>query len=215
MCDAEVIEWFIDDALDNPDDFRDKKILEVGSRYVNGGVRHLIEKICSPKEYIGVDMQEGKGVDFVVPAEESLDYFGEESFDVVITTEMLEHVQDWRLVIGNLKKIVRPEGLIFITTRSYGFPYHEFPYDQWRYSETDIKQIFSDFRIVEVKQQRSTSPGVFLKAIKPKNYKNTDLSKISLYSMATGKRTINAQSVTIKRKGMLTLCKFGLIKKVI
>ena len=82
-----------------PEEFRGKKVLEVGSKYVNGSVRPLIKNFFSPKEYVGVDIEPGRFVDIVLPAEKLVDYFGEESFDVVIATELLEHVGDWRVRI--------------------------------------------------------------------------------------------------------------------
>jgi len=76
---------------------------------------------------------------------------------------------------------------IYITTRSYGFPYHAYPYDFWRYEIEDMKKIFSDFEIIKLIKDHE-APGVFLKA---KKISNTliDLSNIALYSMILGKRT--------------------------
>ena len=75
-------------------EFNDKRVLEVGSKFVNGSVRPLIERFCQPKEYIGVDIEPGKYVNVVLPAERLVDYFGPESFDVVVPTEVVEHVLD-------------------------------------------------------------------------------------------------------------------------
>jgi SAM-dependent methyltransferase len=105
-----VIEFFIKNIKIS--EFKGKRVLE-GSRYVNGSVRPLIEHFCSPKEYIGVDIEEGKFVDLVLPAEKIVEYFGPESFDVVISTELLEHVKDWRCVINNLKNVARKGGYIY------------------------------------------------------------------------------------------------------
>ena len=111
MCHVSVIEFFIEQA--RPEEFRNKRVLEVGSRYVNGSVRPLIEKFFQPREYVGIDIEPGKFVDVVIPAEKLLDYFEPESFDVVISTEVLEHVKDWRLVISNMKGVLRKGGYIY------------------------------------------------------------------------------------------------------
>jgi hypothetical protein len=92
-----VIEFFIN-SIDCAE-FEGKDVLEVGSKYVNGSVRPLIEKFCKPNKYVGVDIENGKFVDFIVPAEKLVEFFGINKFDVVISTEMLEHVKDWRIVI--------------------------------------------------------------------------------------------------------------------
>jgi SAM-dependent methyltransferase len=182
-----VLEFFIENA--QKEEFENKRILEVGSKYVNGSVRPLIKKFFNPKEYIGVDIEKGKFVDFVCNAENLVDYFGKESFDVVITTELLEHVKDWRKVINNMKEVLKPNGYIYITTRSKGFPYHGYPYDFWRYEIEDMKEIFKDFEIIKLEKDHE-APGVFLKARKPKDYTGSiDLSEICLYSIILGKRT--------------------------
>jgi SAM-dependent methyltransferase len=94
------LSFFIDNI--KIEEFKGKRVLEVGSKYVNGSVRPLIERFCSPREYVGVDIE----------AEKLVEYFGPESFDVVISTETLEHVQNWRLVINNMKSVLKCGGYI-------------------------------------------------------------------------------------------------------
>jgi 2-polyprenyl-3-methyl-5-hydroxy-6-metoxy-1,4-benzoquinol methylase len=82
----------------------------------------------------------------VLPAERLVDYFGPESFDVVISTEVIEHVFDWRLIINNIiKSVLRRGGFIYLTTRSRDFPYHAHSHDHWRYETSDMVEIFRDF----------------------------------------------------------------------
>jgi hypothetical protein len=70
-------------------EFAGRRVLEVGSRFVNGSVRPLIERFCRPREYVGVDIETGKYVDVVLPAERLVEHFGLESFDAVVSTESL------------------------------------------------------------------------------------------------------------------------------
>ncbi|MEM0085025.1 MAG: methyltransferase domain-containing protein [Candidatus Methanomethylicia archaeon] len=112
MCNVAVIEFFIEHV--ELEEFRDKRILEVGSKYINGSVRPFIERFLKPREYIGIDIEPGKFVDLILPAENVLKYFGEESFDVVIATELLEHVKNWRLVVYNMKAVLKSNGYIYI-----------------------------------------------------------------------------------------------------
>ena len=61
MCNSSVFEFFINSTQIG--EFDAKRVLEIGSRYVNGSIRPIIEKFSSPKEYIGVDIEPGKFVD--------------------------------------------------------------------------------------------------------------------------------------------------------
>jgi SAM-dependent methyltransferase len=155
-----------------------ERVLEVGSRNVNGSLRDYIEPRCD--EYIGIDMEAGKGVDIVMPAEDLTKRFGAE-FDIVVCTEMLEHAEDWRTAINQMKSVLSPDGLILITTRGPGFPYHEYPGDHWRYTVNNMREIFRDFKIdVCVPDPDPNSPGVFLIATKPGDWEPCDLSGIEL-----------------------------------
>jgi len=112
MCHVSVVEFFIEQI--RPWEFIGKRVLEVGSKYVNGSVRPLIENFARPKEYIGVDLEHGKYVDVVLPAERIVEYFGRKVFDVVVSTELLEHVKDWRIVVNNMKEVLKRGGYIYI-----------------------------------------------------------------------------------------------------
>lgn len=205
MCNVAVLEFFIESI--KAEEFNEKRILEVGSKYVNGSVRPLIEGFFSPQEYIGVDIESGKFVDLILPAEKILDHFGPESFDVEISTELLEHIVDWRLVVNNMKMILKRTGYIYITTRSRGFLYHGFPCDFWRYAVEDMEKIFMDFEVIALKKDHQ-APEVFLKARKPENYVPADLSDICLYSMVLSRRTRdipNIEDMPFSRSFMLRL----------
>ena len=159
-------------------------MLEVGSRDVNGSLRPYLESF-QPASYMGVDIFPGPGVDEVCNATHLLDCFGRDAFDVVLSTEMLEHAREWSQVIDNLKLVLRPGGILLLTTRSRGFPFHEAPHDFWRYEIADMRAIFSDFDI-ETLEPDPQEPGVFLKARKPAEHSPKDLSGHCLFSMVTG-----------------------------
>jgi SAM-dependent methyltransferase len=153
-----------------------KEVLEVGSYDVNGTPRIHFNNL-SPKTYLGVDQGPGPCVDRVVDASHLISELGENSFDIVISTEMMEHAQDWRGAISNLKAVTKPGGLLYVTTRGPGFPYHGFPHDHWRYTVEDFKRIFEDMEILDLSSDPQF-PGVFIKCRKPTNFKPVDLSKI-------------------------------------
>jgi SAM-dependent methyltransferase len=137
-----------------------------------------------------------------------VDYFGPESFDVVVSTEVVEHVLDWRLVINNMKMMLKRGGIIYLTTRSKGFPYHAYPHDHWRYEPSDMVRIFRDFEIIRLEADWE-GPGVFLKARKPLDWRPVDLSGIALYSVILGRRTrelVTLGDVPLVRRLVLYLC---------
>lgn len=165
------------------EEIKDKAVLESGAQDVNGSVRPILEAF-GPIEYLGTDIQAGHRVDQIVDAVNLVDTFGPNSFDVVVSTEQLEHVEDWRAVVSNFKKVLKPGGVMFITTRSKGFGYHGYPGDYWRYEIADMQAIFADMEILAL-QPDPFEPGVFMKARKPaKKFKEKDLSKYELYAIS-------------------------------
>lgn len=118
----------------------DANILEVGSLDVNGSPRSAL--VGHTGKYIGVDVKAGPGVDLIMSTYDLAHNFSVEKFDVVISTEMLEHVKDWKLAVYQMALVLKIGGWLCLTTRSPGFEYHEYPYDCWRFTLEHMKQIF-------------------------------------------------------------------------
>ena len=168
------------------DELKGRSVLEVGSGDYNGGLRPILES-WGPAQYIGVDIQEGPGVDVVCSAERTVERLGEGRFDIVIATELLEHVRNWRAAITNMKMACKPGGTMLITTRSQGFPYHGYPHDFWRFETDDLKEIFSDCEVLALERD-PVDPGVFAKVRKPPSFVEMSLASKELYSIVVDKR---------------------------
>ena len=86
------------------------KVLELGSLDINGSVRPFIEPFAS--EYLGIDAQEGAGVDLVA---DGSTYSKPNHYDVIVCCEVFEHTPDWKQIIKlSMDNLV--DGGIFITT---------------------------------------------------------------------------------------------------
>lgn len=102
------IEWCQTLKRTYPSQFIKKRVLDVGSLNVNGTNRILFKK-C---EYIGVDVIEGKGVDVVSIAHE---YEPDKPFDVVLSTNALEHDIHYKKTLKKMVDVLKPGGFIFIS----------------------------------------------------------------------------------------------------
>jgi hypothetical protein len=159
-----VMSWFHDNLARS--EVKGKTVAEVGSRDNNGSVKDLI---CSykPKSYLGIDILPGLKVDKVCDA---ADLPGCGCFDVVVSTECLDHCEDWKSAVTGMVTALNPDGIWMLTTRSEGFPYHPHPGDYWRFNLADIRVIaeHAGMSVVSVTPDPYPShPGVFLKARKP------------------------------------------------
>ena len=106
-------------------------VLDLGGRDVNGTTRPLFP---GADRYVSVDIAEGRGVDIVCDAAE-LDL--RDRFDVVMSTELLEHTDRGAEIVATAFKHLKPGGHFVATMAgpgrkphsadgSPGMPDHEF-----------------------------------------------------------------------------------------
>lgn len=88
-------------------------VTDFGSLDINGSNRELF----TDSSYLGVDIYRGKNVDVVCKAHA---YEPAGPQDVVISTEMLEHDEDWWLSLRRMYEILRPGGLMLTTCATTG-----------------------------------------------------------------------------------------------
>jgi SAM-dependent methyltransferase len=102
----------------------DKRVLEIGSLDVNATEQGLyIRDLCEGcAAYHGIDEHEGHGVDEAVGA---ADYNGKGKYDIVITTEALEHAARPEDIIECAQRALRPGGLLIVTAAGEGRQAHD------------------------------------------------------------------------------------------
>src|SRR5260370_1391751 len=164
---ASVLDW-VPKVL-AADEVTGKRVIEVGSYNVNGSARPYIESL-GPASYTGTDMQPGPGVDMVCDAAVLPRQLGLPGADVIGCFEMLEHAPDWQAAMAGMLGVLLPGGLLVLTTRSEGFPYHPYPGDHWRFSAGAMGEIMwqAGMDVLDLPPGPDPmSPGVFLKARKP------------------------------------------------
>lgn len=89
-------------------------VLEIGSYNINGSARKFFP---DPKEYVGVDLIAGPGVDIIGEGQKVK--FAR-LFDVVLSTECFEHNPYWAGTFRNMVEHTRPGGLVLMTCASTG-----------------------------------------------------------------------------------------------
>lgn len=106
------------------------RIAEIGSQNINGALRDHKPSNCI--EYLGMDFEEGKGVDLVLTDPYSFP-IEDNTYDVVVTSSCFEHSEMFWLTFLEGMRILKPSGLMYCNAPSAWMPYHRFPVDCWRF----------------------------------------------------------------------------------
>jgi ubiquinone/menaquinone biosynthesis C-methylase UbiE len=100
------------------------------------------------KEYLAFDMFPGPDIDVVGDVLKTS--FPEGSFDTIISTQVLEHVEKPWMMVKEIKRILKKDG-ICILTAPFINPSHNDPGDYFRYTTSGVKSLFrnENFEIIE------------------------------------------------------------------
>lgn len=143
---ASVMAWVRQKVRDH--DLASRSVLEVGSLNVNGSVRELFDG-----DYLGIDQCDGPGVDKVADAC-SLPKSWANRYEVVVSTEMLEHEARPWLAVSEMARVLKKNGYLLLTCRGYDlrgcFPVHEFPDDCYRFSAGALRILAEDAGLTDI-----------------------------------------------------------------
>ncbi len=126
------------DTLPLPD-----PILEFGAYQVEGqeGLTDL-RGLFPGRQYVGTDMRPGPGVDKVLDLHH-LD-LPDASVGTALVFETLEHVEHPRQAMAELRRVLRDDGILVVTT-PFDFPIHNHPHDYWRFTPQGMTSLLHPF----------------------------------------------------------------------
>jgi SAM-dependent methyltransferase len=99
---------------------------------------------------IALDVQRGTGVRIVGDAQQL--GIRDASFDVVLCTEVLEHLPEPQRAVDEMFRVLVPGGQLLLTTR-FLFPIHDAPHDYFRFTKYGLRHLLRRFEIVELEEE--------------------------------------------------------------
>jgi len=155
-------------------------IYEFGSLQTQGQIGYADLRPYFPnKKYFGADMRRGPGVDVILNLHD-ID-LPSETVGTVLCLDTLEHVEYPRKAIAEVYRILKPDGLLIVSS-IMAFHIHDYPSDYWRFTPEAFKSLLKPFETsfvdfagefyfphtivgVGFKRKLTTYPSNFLKQI--------------------------------------------------
>ena len=106
---SRVLDWIGDHAIPAVGAAAQGRILDIGGRYINGSPRDLFP---DAESYTVLDLHDTPDVDVVADA---TTWQPDGTYDVVVCTEVLEHVADWHLIVATCATALSPGGYLILT----------------------------------------------------------------------------------------------------
>jgi SAM-dependent methyltransferase len=99
---------------------------------------------------VALDIKRGVGVQIIGDAQ-SLG-IGDATFEVVLCTEVLEHLPEPQRAIDEIFRVLAPGGQLLLTTR-FLFPIHDAPHDYFRFTKYGLRHLLRRFEILELQEE--------------------------------------------------------------
>jgi SAM-dependent methyltransferase len=128
------------------------QILDVGSYNVNGTYKEIL---ADPAwHYTGADVAAGPNVDIVLQDPYNWHNIPSNSYDVLVSGQVFEHVEWFWITILEMRRVLKPGGICCILAPAAGYE-HKFPVDCWRFYPDGFAAIakFADLEALHVATQ--------------------------------------------------------------
>lgn len=105
--------------------------------------KNYILEHSNVEKYIGLDIENALVYDKAIKSDCTWDGrqmpFDNDSFDCAFGTEVLEHCPDPELVLKEVFRVLKPEGIFFFTV-PFLWNLHEVPHDEYRYTPFSLQR---------------------------------------------------------------------------
>lgn len=103
------------------------------------------------QEYIGADLNDNEYADIHFTNNGNIN-IDDNYFDVIISTQVLEHVKYPEKYIDECLRLLKKDGYLILSTHGH-FIYHPVPNDYWRWTSEGLKLLLEQrgFTIIEIK----------------------------------------------------------------
>jgi SAM-dependent methyltransferase len=118
----------------------DELNLPHGGRVLDYGCADMPYRSFLPggAEYVGADLEGNEAATVIIRPDGTLPV-ADRSVDAVLSTQVLEHVQDPCVYLSECFRVLRPGGRMLLSTHGV-FPYHPDPVDLWRWTCEGLRQ---------------------------------------------------------------------------
>jgi SAM-dependent methyltransferase len=134
---------------------RTRILLDIGGRG-KPYAEYFSDRVLS---HFVVDIEPGASVDLVGDAR--LLPVADGSVDVVLCTQVIEHIPEPVPVLREIFRVLRSGGTLILSVPAI-FPQHGSPGDYWRYMPQGLAWLLRDFRNVEIQGETGTVGSLFL-----------------------------------------------------
>jgi SAM-dependent methyltransferase len=124
----------------------DERVLDYGCGTMP--YRKLFE--TAPGRYVGADLPDNPAADLMIDSAGEIPV-PDGSFDIVLSSQVLEHVEDPQAYLSEARRILAPSGKLILSTHG-SWRYHPHPEDYWRWTASGLRKVVksSGFEVVRI-----------------------------------------------------------------
>lgn len=131
-----------------------RKLLDIGCGKMP--YRNYILENSNVSQYVGLDIENALAYDSKLKPDYTWDGkkmpFEDDSFDCAFGTEVLEHCPEPEIVLKEVLRVLKPDGVFFFTV-PFLWNLHEVPHDEYRYTPFSLQRHLNNagFKVIEIK----------------------------------------------------------------